>query len=96
MIEAQRARDAQMARALTAHPAAVLIAGAGHARRDRGVPLYLPAGARVLSVAFLEVDGEIQDARRYEGIESFDYVRFTAPQPREDPCAGRPLAAPAP
>jgi uncharacterized iron-regulated protein len=96
MIKAQRARDAQMAHALAAHPAAVLIAGSGHARRDRGAPLYLPAGTRVLSVAFLEIDEDIRDVRRYDGIESFDYVWFTAAQARADPCAGRPLVAPAP
>jgi hypothetical protein len=50
----------------------------------------------VLSVAFLEIDENIRDVRRYDGIESFDYVWFTAPQPREDPCAERPLAVPAP
>jgi hypothetical protein len=72
------------------------IAGCRSSRRDRGVPLYLPAGTRVLSVAFLEIDENIRDVRRYDGIESFDYVWFTAPQPREDPCAGRPLAVPAP
>jgi uncharacterized iron-regulated protein len=95
MVEAQRARDAQMARSLASHPAAVLIAGAGHARRDRGVPLYLPAGARVLSIAFLEADGDIRDARQYDGFESYDYVWFTAAQARADPCARLPLDAPA-
>lgn len=87
MVEAQRARDAQLARALAGHPSAVLITGAGHARRDRGVPLYLPAGPRVLSVAFVEADEDLRDPLRYAGIAGYDYVWFTARAPREDPCA---------
>ncbi|HEX2679656.1 MAG TPA: ChaN family lipoprotein, partial [Polyangiales bacterium] len=61
MALAQHARDAQMAQVLgKAGPeeGAVLIAGGGHARLDRGVPYYLalatPA-ARVVSVGFREV-----------------------------------------
>lgn len=87
MVEAQRARDAQLAKALAAHPSAVLITGAGHARRDRGVPLYLPPGARVLSVAFVEVEGELRDAAGYRDARSYDYLWFTARPPRKDPCA---------
>lgn len=87
MVEAQRARDAQLARALAAYPSAVLITGAGHARRDRGVPLYLPAGTRVLSVAFVEVEGELRDAAEYRDTDSYHYVWFTARAPRKDPCA---------
>ena len=59
MIDVQRARDATLAdvvaRARRGATARVLIAGAGHVRRDRGAPLYLErraptqqrAGARV-------------------------------------------------
>jgi uncharacterized iron-regulated protein len=91
MVLAQRARDAALAIALAAAPgSAVLIAGNGHIRRDVGVPLYLPAGSTALSVAFVETrDGET-DPRTYAhgvaGEAAYDYVWFTAPQPRPDPC----------
>ena len=66
MVEAQRARDATMARVLAgAGPAgAVLIAGSGHARRDRGVPSYLTPqlAEQVLSVAFVEVDPATEES----------------------------------
>ncbi|MBI2017053.1 MAG: ChaN family lipoprotein, partial [Candidatus Rokubacteria bacterium] len=58
MIAAQRARDAQMAERLTTAggaDGAVLIAGAGHGRKDWGVPVSLALvspGATVISVAF--------------------------------------------
>lgn len=97
MVEAQRARDAQLARALAAHPSAVLITGAGHARRGRGVPLYLPSGARVLSIAFVEVEAGLRDAAAYRGDESYDYLWFTARARRADPCArGALLREPVP
>jgi uncharacterized iron-regulated protein len=64
MIDAQRVRDGEMARALMAGRAlpetdgAVLIAGNGHVRADRAVPWYLarldPA-ATVVAVGVLEV-----------------------------------------
>jgi uncharacterized iron-regulated protein len=91
MVEAQRARDAQLARALAAYPSAVLITGAGHARRDRGVPLYLPAATRVLSIGFVEVEETLRDAAAYRDAGSYDYLWFTARAPREDPCARGPL-----
>ena len=71
MIGAQRARDAQMAEALLNAPGgdgALLIAGAGHVRNDRGVPAYLrriAPDARTMSVAFLEVDPKRPDVERY-------------------------------
>lgn len=97
MLHAQRTRDAFMAWRLlrTAGPdGAVLIAGAGHARDDYGVPLHLhnhaPA-ASVLSVALVEVRPQGRrpsdyaaefDARRLP----FDYVLFTPAAVRKDPC----------
>jgi uncharacterized iron-regulated protein len=91
MIEAQRARDAQMARVLsTAGPAgAVLIAGSGHARRDRGVPAYLAPAlqAHLLSIAFMEVDASGQ-APRHAYRHLFDIVWFTPRAERDDPCKG--------
>ena len=87
MVEAQRLRDATLARAaIEAHavsggPVAV-IAGTGHARRDRGVPAALSAaapGLSVYSVGQFEVD---------PGPDApFDRVIVTEPTPRDDPCA---------
>lgn len=97
MVEAQRARDAQMARSLQDAGAsgAVLIAGAGHARSDRGAALYLPPEerGRLLSLAFLEVEAGKTDPQDYldaaaasgRGPE-FDLVWFTRRAVREDPC----------
>ena len=90
MVEAQRARDARMAEALSRHERTVLIAGIGHARRDRGVPLYLPGGADLISVAFVEVqEGKTAPREYFDGFAraaSFDYLWFTERAAREDPC----------
>jgi uncharacterized iron-regulated protein len=96
MIVAQRARDAQMADALLAAPGddgAVLIAGTGHVRNDRGVPAYLRRIAPerlTVSVALLEVDPKRLDAASYaarlEPRLPFDYVWFTPAVDGEDPC----------
>lgn len=86
MALAQRARDAAMALALlSASGAAVLIAGNGHVRRDLGVPLYLPGDAAALSVGFVETRPGEADPRAYDP-GAYDYVWFTAPQLRRDPC----------
>ncbi len=87
MVDAQRLRDgalaAQVIQALeqTGGPVAV-ITGAGHARRDMGVPRKLAVAApdlRVLSLAMLEAD---------PGPDApFDHWIVTDPQSREDPCA---------
>jgi uncharacterized iron-regulated protein len=86
MVEAQRARDAHMASVL--HSASVLIAGAGHARRDRGVPLYLGDGD-VLSVAFIEVEPGKSIPQDSADSASYDYLWFTSRAVREDPCRSR-------
>lgn len=89
MVEAQRARDARMASRLNGKT--VLITGNGHARRDRGVPLYLP-GADIVSIGFIEVDDDRKSPRDYlAGLftpASFDYMWFTPRATREDPCKG--------
>lgn len=82
MVEAQRARDARMASVLKRDT--VLIAGAGHARRDRGVPIYLTSGD-VLSIAFMEVQDGANSPQDYEP-QSYDYLWFTTRAAREDPC----------
>jgi len=87
MIEVQRARDASLADALLAsagRDGAVLVAGAGHARRDRGAPLYLARrapGKSVLSLAFLEVPADPAELDA-----SFDLVWFTPRVDDHDPC----------
>jgi uncharacterized iron-regulated protein len=91
MALTQRARDAAIALAISsARGATLLIAGNGHVRRDLGVPLYLPPGENALSVGFLETRAAETDPRGYAhgaGSEaSYDYIWFTAPHPRPDPC----------
>jgi len=83
MVEAQRARDARMASVIRGR-SSVLIAGNGHARPDRGVPLYLGDGD-VLSIAFTEVQPGKRSPRDYDP-ESYDYLWFTPRASREDPC----------
>jgi uncharacterized iron-regulated protein len=90
MVEAQRARDARMAEVLARQrSSSVLIAGIGHVRRDRGVPLYLP-DRPVLSVAFVEIQpGKVSPHDYYDSFasrSSFDYLWFTRRAERDDPC----------
>ena len=87
MVEAQRSRDARMAAVLKSP--SVLIAGAGHARRDRGVPLYL-GDSEVLAIAFIEVEPGKSSPQEYPERASYDYVWFTPRAARADPCAGQP------
>jgi hypothetical protein len=98
MLLVQRARDAQMAENLAAagqQDGAVLIAGAGHVRRDYGVPTYLATRtpeASVISVAFLEVSRDRLEPTAYaarfgRATLPFDYVWFTPRVDDDDPCA---------
>ncbi len=91
MLLVQRGRDAMMADRLMAirgRDQSVLIAGAGHVRRDWGVPLYLRRAEpdlRVLSLAFIEIDPELTSLP----IDMpYDFVWFTTRhQPYGfDPC----------
>lgn len=98
MTLGQRVRDAAMALAMRRHKVenqpAVLIAGSGHARTDRGVPAYLnrsEPSALSTSVAWLEVDEEVAEVAAYAkpwGVAElpFDYIWFTPRTEREDPC----------
>jgi uncharacterized iron-regulated protein len=97
MIDIQRARDAHMAASLGAAgeaDGAVLIAGAGHGRRDWGVPAHLAVlapEATVAAVAFVEVDPAVTDPARYRvaapgAAAPFDYLWFTPRVDAEDPC----------
>jgi len=78
---------------------AILIAGDGHVRDDLGVPIYLHApGTRdadtgSLSVGLVEVNDEEERAGDFPysivaDHPGFDYIWFTRPASREDPCAG--------
>jgi len=95
MALAQRARDATMAERMLAAArgdGAVLIAGAGHARTDRGVPAVLAKrGATSVSVGLVEVEHgrnvAAAYAERWGGALPFDYVIFTPRASDEDPCA---------
>jgi len=89
MVEAQRARDARMADVLdrSGQTGAVLIAGKGHARRDRGVPSYLRSELQpeVLSIGFEELEPDGREPRaNFAGV--YDLVWFTPRAKREDPC----------
>lgn len=106
IVLAQRLRDAAMAQALidaATASGAILIAGNGHVRSDLGVPVYLhapglpDAGARSLSVGLIELD---DDARAGDfprqvvaAHPGFDYLWFTPPAAREDPCANLRMPA---
>ncbi|MEJ6479340.1 MAG: ChaN family lipoprotein [Octadecabacter sp.] len=87
MVNVQRLRDAQLARAALAAldgfgAAVVVITGNGHARRDWGVPAMI---ARVRPEAVVISVGQGEDGIAPEG--GFDVV-FDAPAPeRDDPCA---------
>tara|TARA_B100001939_G_scaffold348114_1_gene372769 strand:+ start:16058 stop:17068 length:1011 start_codon:yes stop_codon:yes gene_type:complete len=82
-----------------ARDGAILIAGNGHVRQDLGVPYYLrgmKAEGKILSLAFLEADVEKNSLAEYTGNPEenhlpynyiWDYIWFTAQQPRPDPCA---------
>ncbi len=99
MAVAQRYRDAHLAEALTkaadAHGSAVLFAGNGHVRNDRGVPYYLKQMApnrKVVTVMLLEVEDGTTDPEAYvprdpEGKPAVDYIIFTPRIERKDPCA---------
>jgi uncharacterized iron-regulated protein len=93
---AQRVRDAAMAAALV-HDAtadgAVLIAGNGHVRRDLGVPAYLDVAAGdIVAVAWIEIDADDRRSADFPlsvavAHPGFDYLWFTPPVTRDDPCA---------
>jgi uncharacterized iron-regulated protein len=87
MVEAQRLRDAVLARAAlaaldaTGGPVAV-ITGNGHARRDRGVPAYLELarpGLSVLALGQLEATPDV--------APPYDLWHVTPAAEREDHCA---------
>ena len=98
MAAAQRYRDAYMAdialKAAEAHGSAVIFAGNGHVRTDRGVPYYVTQRApktKVIAVVFTETaDGKTDPAvygpRDPTGNPAANYVAFADPYKRDDPC----------
>lgn len=98
MASAQQYRDAYLADALlkasSQYGSAVLIAGNGHVRADRGVPWHLLRRAPRLAsvvVAFVEVADGRMTAESYiprgpAGRPAVDYVWFTPQAERSDPC----------
>ncbi|MFZ1105254.1 MAG: ChaN family lipoprotein [Hyphomicrobiaceae bacterium] len=98
MAAAQRYRDAHLADALLGaekrHGSAILIAGNGHVRSDRGVPWHIrqrKPDAKVISVLLLEVEeGKTEPAdyvpRDPDGKPTADLVIFTPRAKRGDPC----------
>ncbi len=98
MAFAQRFRDANMAdmllKAVEKHGSAVLIAGNGHVRTDRGVPWYLHQRApdkKVVSVMLIEVEEGGTDPESYvprdpDDKPAADFLIFTPRAEREDPC----------
>jgi uncharacterized iron-regulated protein len=107
ILLAQRVRDAAMAQALVndaTAAGAILIAGNGHARADLGVPVYLhapglpDADSSSVSLGLIEVTPDDERAgdfprRIVAANPGFDYLWFTPPAPREDPCAGLAAAS---
>ena len=97
MALAQFARDAHMAREISSaagKDGAILIAGTGHARHDRAIPLHLRRIApsrTTISLAFLEVSEGEHSASAYAAPYGspelpFDYVWFTPRIDIRDAC----------
>lgn len=88
MAMAQRYRDAHMARVVAGaarERTTILLAGNGHARKDRGVAAYLPATSSAITVLFIEVEDGKTAAQDYGALHA-DAVVFTARAARKDPC----------
>jgi len=99
MVDVQLARDAHLARTLARAAeghgeGAVLVAGAGHVRRDQAVPAWLErrgVAGSLASVALTEVQRDAADPtaklrERLGATIPYDWIWFTPRHPREDPC----------
>lgn len=98
LAEAQRYRDAHLAAALieaaNRQGSAVLFAGNGHIRSDRGVPYYLrrmAPGKKIVTIQLAETEPGKTDPSAYvlrdpDGRPAADFVVFTARPVRKDPC----------
>lgn len=94
MVEAQRFKDARLAKAALralergGGGQAVLMTGNEHARTDRGVPEYirrLAPEVAVRSVGMIELPAGADPAETAAGLP-YDYVWFSEPRERGDPC----------
>jgi len=100
MVTIQTAKDAYMAWRQTASgPRGILIVGDGHARKDRGIPLFLRKinpQANIVVVSMVEVEPGVTSPGDYPQVEPSysDYVIFTRRQQRDDPCAALDSRAP--
>ncbi len=95
---AQRYRDAVQAdavlKAAQENGAAILFAGNGHVRNDRGVPYYVKQRApdkKMVSVMLIEVEEGKADPNFYiergpDGQPTADYIVLTPRAERPDPC----------
>ena len=83
-----------MADAAAKHGRAILLAGNGHVRSDRGVPYYLrqmAPGKNIATLLFLEVEDGKTDPAAYvergpDGRPIADYIVLTPRAERPDPC----------
>ncbi len=107
MVDAQRARDGALAAAMQDAAkdgdTAVLIAGYGHVRNDRGVPALLERkdpDAATVSVRMMEVEGEDGAVADYgltaEAPAPYDFTIFTPRLSIDDPCETLRARLPAP
>ena len=101
MANVQRARDGAMANAMLqsgkgdGEDGAVLIAGNGHVRKDRGVPFvldYTLSGTSMsVSVGLVELSPELASFEDYQlavnGTQLYDFVIFTPQYDNSDHCA---------
>lgn len=93
MLEAQRFKDARLAKAALralerGGGRAALITGNEHARSDRGAPAYLrrlAPGVEVVSVGMVELPAGADPVAAARG-RAYDYVWFSATVKRPDPC----------
>jgi uncharacterized iron-regulated protein len=89
LARAQMARDIVMAQAIRPYVdrGAVLLAGNGHARREIGVPFWLPADAAraAVSIGVLERN---DDGTVPASAADFDAYVLTKRAERTDPCKG--------
>lgn len=84
----QRATDISMAIALIKNKPALLVAGNGHVRKDYGVPQVLAAtdaALKIISIGFYEQSSDMRDQLQSLSAK-YDYVWFTEPATRENPC----------
>lgn len=92
MNRIQRSRDAAMAAVLLEvdrGDGAVLIAGDGHVRADRGVPVYLGSAPDAVSIGLIEAQpGETDPAAYLDNARQFDFVIFTEKVDSPDRCKG--------